>query len=190
MTRLAPLACGVANLLAALAMATLLAPGTPIVDDVGERERYVGEHLLLWRVGWGTWILAAVTLVWFYVWWRARVGAPRWILAIAFAGIAADVTSELMLIVSGADGYRATAPLAFFLTGAIANGLYAVAGIWLTLASPLTGAQRRYAAAMWSAAVLITVGATLAIPLVTAAATAILFTLFSPWCVWLWLTLR
>lgn len=187
---IAPIACGIANLVAALAMATVLAPGTPIIADVGERERYVAEHLVGWRVGWATWMLAAVSLLWAYAWWRTRVRAPRSALAIAAAGIVVDLLSETLLIVAGASGYDAVAPVAFFLTGAIANGLYTIAGIRLTAATRLSPRMRTYAAFMWSAGLMISVGAVLSIPLITAIATALLFALFCPWCAWLAWRLR
>jgi len=87
--------------------------------------------------------------------------------------------------VSGAGGYAAVAPLAFFLTGAIANGAYTAAGILLTLASPLTPRSRAYAALMWSAGLSLSFGALFDITLIAALATAELFALFIPWCVWL-----
>lgn len=183
---MAPLVCAVTNLVAALALAFVLAPATPLVPDVAERERYIAAHLVAWRIGWATWMVAAAALLWFYAWWRARVGAPRSVLAIALAGIAADWTSELLLIVSAPDAYASVAPFAFFLTGAVANGLYTVAGIRLTVATKLGVVPRAYAAFMWSAGVMLSAGALLGIPLVTAIASAELFVLFVPWCVWLW----
>lgn len=186
----APIACGIANLVAALAMATTLAAGTPIVADPGERERYVVQHLVAWRVGWATWMVAAMALLWAYAWWRARANAPRSALAMAAVGLVADLSSETLLIVAGAAGYARVAPLAFFLTGAIANGLYTIAGIRLTAATRLSSRARAYAAFMWSAGLMITVGAVFGIPLVTAIATALLFALFCPWCVWLAWRLR
>ncbi len=182
---MAPLACAAANLIAIVAMALVLAPGTPIVADVAERERYVREHLLLWRAGWLSWMLAAATLVWCYAWWRRRVGGAQLALVIALAGVAFDWSAEALLIVGGADGYTSVAPTAFFMTGAIANGAYTAAGILLTLATPLSSRSRAYAALMWSAGVSVSVGALLDIPLITALATAELFGLFIPWCVWL-----
>lgn len=183
---MAPLACAVANLVAALALAFVLAPATPLVADVAERERYVREHLVAWRVGWGTWMLAGASLIWMYAWWRRRVSAPHWALALALAGIAADWTAELMLIVAAPDRYADVAPVVFFLTGAVANGLYTLAAIQLTLATPLGLGARVYAALMWSAGLSLSAGAILAIPLVTAIASAELFVLFVPWCLWLW----
>jgi hypothetical protein len=186
----APLACAVANLVAALALVIVLAPATPLVADVAERERYVRENLTLYRAGWATWMVAAVTLLWCYAWWRGRVNAPRGAVMIAAVGITADLTAEAMLIVAGAEGYTSVAPLAFFLTGAIANGLYTIAGIQLTLAMPLGPRERAYAAFMWSAGLMLSLGAIIGAPLVTAIASALLFTFFCPWCVWLWWRLR
>ena len=182
---MAPLACAAANLVAIVVLALVLAPGTPVVPDVAERERYIGEHLLAWRLGWATWMVAAATLIWCYSWWRRRVGGPHLALVIALAGIVADWSAETLLIVSGAGGYAAVAPLAFFLTGAIANGAYTAAGILLTLASPLTPRSRAYAALMWSAGLSLSFGALFDITLIAALATAELFALFIPWCVWL-----
>ena len=182
---MAPLACAAANLVAVAVLALVLAPATPLVPDLAERERYLREHLTAWRIGWAMWMLAAATLLWCYVWWRARVNGPRSAILVASLGIVADWTAETTLIVAGADGYASVAPLAFFLTGAIANGLYTVAGIQLTLATPLGARSRAYAALMWSAGLLLSAGALLSLPLVTALATAGLFALFIPWCLWL-----
>jgi hypothetical protein len=186
----APLACAAANFIAALVLVLVLAPGTPLVADVAERERYIRENLVAWRVGWAIWMGAAATLLWCYVWWRARVNGPRSAIVVGVLGITADWTAEAMLILGGADGYAGVAPVAFFLTGAIANGLYTVAGIQLTVATPLGQRARTYAAFMWSAGLMLSLGAAIAQPLITAIASALLFGLFCPWCVWLWLRLR
>jgi hypothetical protein len=186
----APLASAIANFAAALVLAFVLAPGTPLVPDVAERVAFVREHEDAWRLGWATWMAAAATLVWFYAWWRARVRASLAPLVVAGAGICADWAAESALIVAGADGYATVAPLAFFLTGAVANGLYTIAGIQLTLATPLGPRSRAYAAFMWSAGLMLSLGALIGQPLVTAIASAELFALFCPWCVWLWRRLR
>ena len=187
---MAPLACAAANLVAVIVLALVLAPATPLVADIAERERYIREHLLAWRLGWATWMVAAATLVWCYAWWRRRVGGPHFAITVALVGIASDWSAEIALIVSGADGYAAVAPLAFLMTGAIANGAYTLAGVLLTLATPLTPGWRAYAALMWSAGVSLSFGALFGIHLITALATAELFALFIPWCVWLWRRLR
>ncbi len=183
---MAPLACAIFNLVAVLVLVLVLAPGTPIVPDVAERQRYIGEHLLAWRLGWASWMLAAATLVWFYAWWRARVDGPRRAVTFALIGIAADWSAELMLIVAGAEGHAAVAPLAFLFTGAIANGMYTAAGIQLTFATPLGPGARLYAALMWAGGALLSFAALFNFALLTAIASAWLFALFLPWCVWLW----
>lgn len=178
-------ACAVANLAAALAMASLLAPGTPLAGDEEERARYVAEHLLAWRLGWASWVVAALALIWMYRWWGRRVRVTTAPL-IAAIGLAADLASEAMLIA----GDPSSAPLAFLLTGGVANLLYTIAGIQLTAATPLPRVARAYAASMWSAGLTITLGSVLAIPLVTAVGTGILFVLFVPWCLYLARVLR
>ena len=182
---MAPIACAIANLAAVVVLALVLAPGTTLVPSVDERVRYIGEHIVAWRIGWMVWMVAAATLVWFYVWWRARVNGPHIALLFAVAGIVADWTAELALIIAGADGHAAVAPAAFFLTGAVANGLYTVAGIVLTLATRLGPIARAYAVLMWAAGAFLSIGAAIDAPLITALATAWLFALFIPWCVWL-----
>ena len=182
---MAPYACALANLAAVVVLALVLAPGTTLIPSVDERVRYIADHLVAWRVSWMVWMAAAVTLVWFYGWWRARVNGPHVALLVALAGIVADWTAELSLIVAGADGHAAVAPAAFFLTGAVANGLYTVAGIVLTLATPLGPLARAYAVLMWAAGAFLSIGAAVDAPFITALATAALFALFIPWCVWL-----
>ena len=182
---MAPIACAIANFAAVVVLALVLAPGTTLIPSVDERVRYISEHLVAWRIGWMVWMVAAVTLVWFYVWWRARVNGPHVALLIALAGIAADWTAELALIIAGADGHAAVAPAAFVLTGAVANGLYTVAGIVLTLATRLGPIARAYAVLMWAAGAFLSIGAAIDAPLITALATGWLFALFIPWCVWL-----
>lgn len=186
----APLACAFANGLAAVVLLVVLAPATPLVADPAERARYVADHLLLWRLGWGTWMIAALTLVWFYVWWRAKTGAPHAALAVAAAGLVVDLSAETALVVAAPDAFLAVAPLAYVLTGAVANGLYTVAGIVLTLATPLSAVERAWAALMWAGGLLLSAGAALDLPIVTAIATGVLFPLLVPWCVRLWLRLR
>ena len=187
---MAPYVCAALNLAAVLVLALVLAPGTTLVPSVDERVRYIGDHLVAWRIGWTVWMAAAVSLLSFYAWWRARVGGPHIALLIALAGIAADWTAELSLSVAGAEGHAAVAPFAFFLTGAVANGLYTTAGIVLTLATRLGPMARAYAVLMWAWGALLSIGAAFDLPLVTAVATAGLFGMFLPWCVWLGHRLR
>lgn len=181
----APVVCGALNLVAALAMLLVLAPGTPLVEPA-QRAAYVQAHALEWRLGWLTWVAAALSLLWFYAWWRARVGAHHVALVIAAVGLVADLTAEFALIY-----YLATSPpFAFTLTGGVANGLYTVAGIALTAATPLSLPERVWAGLMWSAGLALSAAAFAGEHLATAVATAVLFALFCPWCVYLAVKLR
>ena len=185
-----PIVCAALNFAAAFALVFVLAPATPLVADPVQRLTYIGTHLLEWRLGWMTWIAAALSLLWFYWWWRDRINASYWPLIFGGLGLVADVTAELILIVGGIETYLSASPFAFGLTGGVANGLYTVCGIGLTLATPLSGRERAWAAVMWTAGILLSIGALANIPLITAGATAILFALFCPWCVYLAVKLR
>jgi hypothetical protein len=84
----------------------------------------------------------------------------------------------------------ATAPFAFALTGVVANGLYTACGIWLTLAMRLSSVERIWAVAMWTAGIALSIATLTGQYLIAAVATAVLFALFCPWCVYLAVKLR
>lgn len=181
-TALPPYVCAAANLAAALALATVLAPGTPLVDEPA-RAAYVRDHVALWRAGWSLWIVAAISLLAFYRWWSQRVGAGRGPLALAVAGFVADLVAESVLIVVAPDQPE-MARASFALTGGVANGLYTLAGVLLTLRTPhMRGAFAAWTWAVWASGAALSMAALLEAQLLTAAATAVLFALFIPWCV-------
>jgi len=182
----APLVCAAVNFTAAFVMAFVLAPATPIVADPAERFAYVQSHLLAWRLGWAVWIAAALSLLWFYAWWRGRIGAPYVPVVIAAIGFVADATAEFTLIYY----LVTTATFAFDLTGVVANGLYTICGIWLTLAMRLNTRERIWTALMWAAGITLSVATLAGLYLLAAIATAVLFALFCPWCVYLAVKLR
>jgi hypothetical protein len=182
----APLVCAALNFAATLVMALVLAPATPIVADAAERAAHVQTHLLAWRIGWAIWIAAALSLLWFYAWWRVRIGAPFVPVVLAAGGLVADVTSETMLIMYDTT----TAPFAFALTGVVANGLYTACGILLTLAMRLTTTERIWATVMWTAGITLSLATLTGLYLLAAVATALLFALFCPWCAYLAVKLR
>jgi hypothetical protein len=181
----APLVCAALNFAATLVMAFVLAPATPIVTDAAERSAYVQTHLIAWRLGWVVWIAAALSLLWFYAWWRGRIGASHIAVVLAASGLFADVTSETMLILYDTT----TAPL-FVLTGVVANGLYTACGIWLTLAMRVNTTERIWAGVMWAAGITLSLATLAGLYLLAAVATALLFALFCPWCVYLAVKLR
>ena len=177
--------CAIVNGAAALALATILAPGVSLAPTPAGAA-YVADHLVPWRLGWALWIAAALSLLAFFWWWGSRLGWPtvaRIAVALAAIGVVADVTAESVLIGwSGDRAFDVGGPLR--VSGILANGLYSVAGAMLTAR---TGGLPRWLA-QWSWTVWL-LGFGLAL---TAAAgsdegsrvlTAALFALFIPWLV-------
>jgi len=181
----APYVCALLNGAALIAMAAVLQFGTEIVPAVADRERYISEHLILWRAGWSLWIAAALSLIAFYAWWGSAVRDTRVAvaaLAIASAGLVCDLIAESLLIGWLPHGYDRVAPVATMLTGGVANGCYTVAGIILTLATDsIRGPRRVTAWVIWMAGGALTVCALMAWPMGIAVSTTVLFVLFCPW---------
>ena len=174
--------CAAANLTAVVALVTVLSPGTTLSDDA-TRAAYVRDHVVVWRVGWSLWVLAAISLLLFYAWWRSRIGAGWIALGIAAAGFAADLTAESLLIAIVPDRPD-LARTCFFLTGTVANGCYSIAGIVLSLRTrALRGLLVPWTGALWASGLTLSVFAALDQPLGVAASTAVLFALFLPWLI-------
>ena len=190
---LAPLACAIVNFIAAGALLLVLRSGVT-ASDPGAGAAYVGQNGLIWRLGWGTWIGAALTLVAFYAWWGSRI--ERWRLAIgafviATVGIACDITAESLFIGWLPKDFESISRVATVLTGGAANGLYTVAGVMLTIATPtLRGRLLAWTWAVWAAGFLLSAFSLLGIIPGIAASTGALFILFCPWCVAIWRKLR
>ena len=180
-------ACATANFLAAVAMALLLRPGTEVIGDVGRRIAYLTVHPLAWRLGWGIWVTAALALLAFYAWWGAFVPRQRTAIAaflLATAGLCADLLAESLYIGWLPHRYTTIAPLARLLTGAVGNGLYTVAGIVLTAATPaLPGGLRWCGWGIWGAGLVLSACSLVGDAMGMALSTAVLFVLFPPWVV-------
>lgn len=163
-------------------MATILMPGTTLFPEAS-RADYVAENTALWRLGWSLWVVAAISLLVFYRWWVRRIGGgsgPLWIAAAAFA---ADMIAESTLIVLVPDRPELARP-SFLITGGVANGLYTLAGMLLTSATPdVRGRFALWTWAMWSTGIALSAVTFLELPLAIAAVSAALFALFIPWCV-------
>ena len=170
---------------AALALATVLAPGVSLAPT-SSGNAYISDHLLAWQVGWALWIAAALSLLAFFWWWASRLGWPavaRVAVAVAALGVVADLAAETTLIAwSPGHPFNVGGPLR--LSGVVANGLYSLAGAILTLRTP---AGARWLA-VWSWAIW-ALGSALAIAALTGSdeasrlLTAALFALFVPWLV-------
>lgn len=183
---LAPYVCAAVNAAAAIALATVLAPGASNAPTEANAA-YVHGHVEVWRAGWLLWIAAAISLLAFFAWWATRLerSALLWAaLAIACAGLAFDLVAESLLASWSPERFVDVAPEAFRLTGVGANGLYSVAGLILTART--RGLPRWLTQWSWTIwllgvglAVAVAIGSDIAARLLTAA----LFALLVPWLV-------
>ncbi len=177
--------CALANAAAALALATVLAPGVSLAPTASSAA-YVTDHLTMWRLGWALWIAAAVSLLAFFWWWGARLGWPaiaRLAVTLAIAGVVADITAESRLIAWSPD-QPVDIGAALQLSGVAANGLYSVAGGLLTRAT--TGLPRWLAGwswTVWAFGIGLAAAAAISSDDASRALTAALFALFVPWLV-------
>jgi hypothetical protein len=181
------------NLTAGLVMLFALRHGVPAGgSDLSARIAYVEEHTLAWRAGWFVWNLAAISLLGLFVVlaarWRER--APIFCglaLLCAAGGLGADLGAETILAVvsPGLRGERfaLAESIAVALTGYVGNGLYAVGGILLTLAGrwELPARLLWLAAAVWAAALWLSVATLVSSAAGQFASTAVLLPLFVLW---------
>lgn len=185
--RLAPYACGSLNALGAAALAFVLRGGSELEPDVAARARYILEHIGAWRTGWAVWMGAGVSLVAFYAWWGARLPQPVWGLAataLAAVGMTCDWFAESLFIGWLPRDIETIGPLGMCLSGGVANGLYTIGGVILTLGTrSIRGGFGVWTWVMWASGVAVSVAAfTCSVPFL-AAATGVLFVLFCPWCI-------
>lgn len=159
--RAAPWACCLLNAAAALVLVLLLRGGMESTGTLAERARYIEEQTGAWRVGWGLWMAAAVSLLAFYAWWGARL--PRFTaalgaLAIAAAGLACDFFAEALYIGWWPESAARLERLATLLSGGAANGCYTLAGMILTIATPwMSRPLKAWAWATWVFGALLTI---------------------------------
>jgi hypothetical protein len=160
--RSAPWLCVIAHVAAIVMLALVLRGGALTEHDPTVRAAYIVGHPTIWAIGWSAWMIAAASLVGFYAWWGSRLVAGTIATAavvIAAVGMVCDFSGEsllaLVLVERAAVSHDVAAAMggierAFvWLSAAIANGLYTVAGVVLTLAtSHLPGWVR---AGMWFA---------------------------------------
>lgn len=181
----APEACAILNGLAAAATVVWLRPGTELVPDPAARAAYILASPIRWRGGWGLWIASGLSLLAFYAWWGSRLRARAWGIAaflVAAAGLACDLSAESLFIGWLPDDLEALQSAASLLTGGVANGLYTVAGVILTLKTGnLRGGLLVWTWGVWGAGFALT-AATLAgsAPFI-ALFTGTLMVLFCPW---------
>jgi len=177
--------CAVVNGAAALALATVLAPGVSLAPPPAGAA-YIADHLVAWRIGWALWIAAALSLLTFFWWWGARLGWPalaRMAVAVAAIGVVADLGAETTLIAwSPAHPFDVGGPLR--LSGIVANGLYSVAGAMLTLRTPrLPRWLAQWSWTVWALGFGLALAAIAGSDEASRLLTAALFALFIPWLV-------
>jgi hypothetical protein len=154
---LAPWIC-IATHTAAIAMlGVFLQGGTLAEADVALRANYISSNFAIWSIGWGTWMAAAAGIVGFYAWWGSRLPARNLAVAcviICALGMVCDFSGEGTAIFRLAGHGSGSLPRFLqierqftLLSPGIANGLYTIAGILLTLATP--GLPRWIRVAMW-----------------------------------------
>jgi hypothetical protein len=150
------------NLLAALAMLLFLRPGL-VPLEVAERISYIVSNFMLWKMTWGLWILAALSLICFFIHWAwlldrisqkkyrgiiifgALVGSlgmiPDTIAETFYISIIPQLANEALQI---SDTQQLTLIhsefikfeyLASTLTGLLGNGFYCIGGLTLSLVS-------------------------------------------------------
>jgi hypothetical protein len=172
-----------ANGVAAVALATVLAPGVSLSYGPGNAA-YIAAHLDVWRAGWALWIVAALTLLVFFGWWAARAGWPavaRIALVIGALGVIADITAEARLIAWSAD---LDVSGALRQSGVVANTCYSLAGALLMRATP--GLPRQlwwWGWAVWTCGIGLSIATAASSDLGSQILTAAIFVLFIPWLV-------
>src|SRR5438132_14056214 len=136
--RTAPYWCAALHLAAAIGTVTWLRGGSEAVSDIRQRVTYMSEHPDRWRAGWLLWMLAARSLAIFYLWWGTRIATRPPVIAFVIAGfgLACDFAGESLFIMSMPSPNTPTYRTASLLTGGAGNGLYTLAAILFTLASP------------------------------------------------------
>ena len=206
---LAVICCLGTHALACAASLLVLLPGSPLVADPVLRATYLTDHPMLWALMWATWAMAALSLFGFY--WalgsRLENRPPRmmtsmsWIMLFA---LGVDISSQAFyaamtpgvaqsFLASQGDGRaQALARLLWsermpaLLSGGVANGLYALAGLVLC-----TGAARdpRFprvlrwlALPAWSAGLACAIASVAGDPHLIAAGTALAIGFFMLWC--------
>lgn len=181
------------NLAAGLVMLLALRYGIPAGEsDLSARIAYVGDHIFVWRLGWLVWNFAAISLLAFFVVlagrWRERAPVLSGLaLLCAAAGLAADLGAETILAVVSpglrGETYATVESIAVALTGYLGNGLYAVGGILLTVAGrrDLPPVLLWLAAAVWIAALWLSVATLVSSNAGQFASAAALMPLFVLW---------
>ncbi|HEY2881397.1 MAG TPA: hypothetical protein VGJ15_03165 [Pirellulales bacterium] len=147
-----PWCCIVIHALALASMGLWLQHGTQAVAEPADRAAYILAHRVAWSIGWILWMASAASLVGFYAWWGSRLKYPTLATAcviLTALGSVCDFTGESLwafvlpekAMQSVYDSYwnsnafTTIDAASTMLTAGVANLLYSIAGIGLTLAT-------------------------------------------------------
>jgi hypothetical protein len=179
-----------ANVLAAASLLFVLRRGLP-PENLRARAAFVSSHEAVWRLGWLSWNVAAVTLLGLFLALasRWRNHAPAFCglaIVVATAGLASDLSAEALLA-----GFTRSTPAnlalvqteALLLTGYVGNGLYTAAGILLTIAGrrELPAGMLALAALVWVAGSWLSAATLVGSSTGEALSTGLLMTSFVAW---------
>src|SRR6185295_10290611 len=148
-----PVSAAAIHMVAALAMVAIIRPAADPRIALPERIAWFEAHLALWRASWATWMLGAVSLIAFYAFWGARLGSRKILwsaVLIAMLGACFDLTCEARLVAASKDTLAAAVDAAGFWTTVFANGFYCVAGVLLTLVTPMPRWLSAWSWAIWA----------------------------------------
>jgi hypothetical protein len=212
---LAPWVCVATHVAALVMLAAFLQPGTLVEPTLSARVEYIAAHATSWAIGWSVWIMAAVSLVGFYAWWGSRLISRDTVLSptktqslavlavvITALGMVCDFSGEGSAILLILDMFKGShsgslSPQELaragniertftLLSAGVANTLYTVGGITLTLIT--SGLPSWVRAAMWLtwfAAAIMTVAAIANYMPGLVVSSAVLFPPFIAWVAWM-----
>jgi hypothetical protein len=174
--------------------------GTELEMDFAARALFIQKWHAAWTVCWFLWVAASLGLMAFFVLWGLRLielNAPMLIVhacwAIALAGLACDLSSEIILVTrltatataTDSEECYAWGRRATLLGAGFGNGLYCVAGVGMSFLSRQvlfqSGVLFITGMAVWTVAAALTIAAFLDVPMGLTVAGAALMALFIPW---------
>jgi hypothetical protein len=145
----------------------IVAPGTEAEPSFAARRNWIMTHPALWSANWFVWVPASLSLGAFTAVWSGAIaaatpadrragaaGAAAIGAALVFAGVPFDLANEALAVVrlthpvATFDEFKATARLCTTLGAGVANGLYCVGGLLVSLAAVRSGFQTGWKAAL------------------------------------------